>query len=381
MNPLTKYGASMAGRIENINQEILRQCREQVGLAISEVEKKVARIAAFERGYQKPTYNQLNKLAELYKVPRWVFISDHLPEKYQFQKDVPAFRQFADNSADLFADHKVRALMAKVNRFRKMIIEFHEDMDVPVPLFDPPEIDSKDAPDDVAQRVRKWLNVSKERNDFTGWKVMLEDKGVFVFMTSKYRGWSHVESPAFRGMTVYHSRLPIIIINDSDALKAQSFTLFHELGHLLRKESMIDKWEEYWAATEKWCDDLAGNILMPFHQMRSAVNKMGNIDDLDGIKSIATDFQVSPFACIVRLKRMGIIDEKIYSVLVEKLKAEYRRQKKKLKDSKGGPTRNRAQEVFNQYGKIYTETVFQSYYNKEISFHKLCRLFGLKNPS
>jgi Zn-dependent peptidase ImmA (M78 family) len=368
----------MAGRVENINKDILRQSREQIGLSLSIVAKKVAKISAIEKGEQKPTFKQLDTLAEFYKVPRWVFISDQLPEKYQFDKAIPAFRQLTDSNADVFSDHKVRSLTARVDRFRKMIIELLEDMGEIVPVFNPPKISKNAAPDHASKQVRDWLNLSHDSLAFAGLKEMLEGKGIFVFMTSKYKGWSHIDKLLFRGMTIYHSRLPIIIINDSDAKKAQSFTLFHELGHLLRKESTIDGWDDYHNTVEPWCDELAGNVLMPVEQILSAVD---NIEDLDAVKDIAKRFQVSPYACLVRLRQMQIIDQNTYEDFEAKLKEEYRKLQKKLKESDGGPSRNRPREILNQYGRIYTTAIFQAYHNQEIGFHKLCRLFDLKNPS
>ena len=368
----------MAGRVENINKDILRQSREQIGLSLSIVAKKVAKISAIEKGEQKPTFKQLDTLAEFYKVPRWVFISDQLPEKYQFDKAIPAFRQLTDSNADVFSDHKVRSLTARVDRFRKMIIELLEDMGEIVPVFNPPKVSKNAAPDHASKQVRDWLNLSHDSIAFAGLKEMLEGKGIFVFMTSKYKGWSHIDKLLFRGMTIYHSRLPIIIINDSDAKKAQSFTLFHELGHLLRKESTIDDWDDYHNTVEPWCDELAGNVLMPVEQILSAVD---NIEDLDAVKDIAKGFQVSPYACLVRLRQMQIIDQNTYEDFEAKLKEEYRKLQKKLKESDGGPSRNRPREILNQYGRIYTTAIFQAYHNQEIGFHKLCRLFDLKNPS
>lgn len=368
----------MAGRVENINKDILRQSREQIGLSLSIVAKKVAKISAIEKGEQKPTFKQLDTLAEFYKVPRWVFISDQLPEKYQFDKAIPAFRQLTDSNADVFSDHKVRSLTARVDRFRKMIIELLEDMGEIVPVFNPPKVSKNAAPDHASKQVRDWLNLSHDSLAFAGLKEMLEGKGIFVFMTSKYKGWSHIDKLLFRGMTIYHSRLPIIIINDSDAKKAQSFTLFHELGHLLRKESTIDDWDDYHNTVEPWCDELAGNVLMPVEQILSAVD---NIEDLDAVKDIAKGFQVSPYACLVRLRQMQIIDQNTYEDFEAKLKEEYRKLQKKLKESDGGPSRNRPREILNQYGRIYTTAIFQAYHNQEIGFHKLCRLFDLKNPS
>ncbi|MDZ7821868.1 MAG: helix-turn-helix transcriptional regulator [Candidatus Marinimicrobia bacterium] len=70
----------MPYRTEEINPQVLKACREQMGFDLSEVKKKVGRITEFEAGSATPTLKQLEKLASLYKVPRWVFVSDRLPE-------------------------------------------------------------------------------------------------------------------------------------------------------------------------------------------------------------------------------------------------------------------------------------------------------------
>lgn len=129
----------MAGRVENINIQILKQCREQIGLDLFDVETKVKKIATIEEDEQKPTFRQLDILADFYKVPRWVFIADKLPDEYHFQKSVPAFRQFADNPYGIFDDYKIRGLTAKIEQYRELIIELREDMGEPIEPFNPPK--------------------------------------------------------------------------------------------------------------------------------------------------------------------------------------------------------------------------------------------------
>lgn len=367
----------MVAQVENINPEILRQCREQIGLAFADVEKKIKKVASIEEGKQKPTFNQLNILSELYNVPRWVFISEFLPEQYQFNKAVPTFRQFAYDRAELFSDHKVRSLTARVERLRNLILELRDDMREPVEQFAPPELQKNDKPETTAKQVRAWLG-TQENLGFQQWKEKLEDKGIFIFLTSKYKGWSHIDKALFRGLAIYHSFLPIIIINDSDGKKAQSFSLFHELGHLLRGESAIDDWDDHQQQVERWCDELAGNVLMPAEPFCAAVH---DVNDLDAIKQIAKRFKASAYACLVRLRQLRMIDQSTYSEFEAQLKEEYAKLQKKLKETPGGPARNRPQEVLNQYGHIYARALFQAYHNQEICLHKLSQAFDLKRTA
>ena len=367
----------MAMQVENINTEILIQCREQMGLELFEVAKKVPKIEKIENNEHKPTYKQLDTLADLYKVPRWVFISEELPPKYQFNKSVPAFRQFSDNNPEIFSDHRIRNLTAKIEQYRNLILDLREDMHEPVEVFKSPQITNNASPVRVSKQIRRWLDTSGNY-DFSEWKLLLEQKGIFIFLTSKYKGWSHIDRELFRGFAIYHSKLPIIVINDSDSKKAQSFTLFHELGHILRKENSIDNWQDQNNEIEKWCDELAGNVLMPANELQ---NIALSDDPLSDIKSIAKSFKVSPYACLVRLKQLQKISKLVYQDIENKLISEFKQLQWKFKKSEGGPARNRANEVITQYGHIYTPALFQAYHNKEIGLHKLTQLFDLKRPS
>ena len=374
-------------RVEQVNPAILRECREQIGLSLQQAQKKepgLKNIEKIERGEIRPTFNQLAKLADLYHVPQWVFLKEELPNRYRFNESIPAFRQFAHSSHD-FDDHSVRVVTANVARFRELILELRNDMEEPIPPFSPPAVTS-DIPK-LAVSVRKWLGRSESEScPFEHWKNSFEDKGVFVFMTSKFPGWSKVDPNLFRGISIYKSRLPIIVINNSDALRARSFTLFHELGHLLKQESVFDvEGSSAQSASERWCDKFAGEVLMPqtiFKQAAKAFSHTETVhEQLRQIKKISGKFHVSPYACAVRMQHLNIVDRQRYEAVANLLKEEYRQSTEAQKSRDAPMSRNIAKEVFNQYGSIYSRVVVQAYQNRDIGLHKLCKLLGIKRAS
>ena len=369
----------MTARVENINVAILRQCREQMALSLEEVRGKIETIETIEAGKEYPTFDQLSILAGMYGVPRWVFISEQLPSEYNFVKSVPAFRQFTEQTGETFSDPKVRNVVAQVQQLRELVIDLCQDMDEPIQPFRPPSIEKRSNPGDVADTIRSWLNI-RDSLPFQEWKEKLEQKGIFVFMTDKYKGWAHIEKAVFRGLSMYYPVLPVIIINDSDAKKAQPFTLFHELGHLLRKENAVDSWNERNKEVEKWCDNLAGEVLMPENEFRDAA-KIERITELHNIERLAGKFEVSSYACLVRLRSMKRISQQQYLGFERQREEKYKKLQRKLKESSGGPPRDRVREVLNQYGHIYARTLYQAYHNKEISLHKLGKAFNLKRAS
>ena len=310
----------MTDRVEGVNPAVLKECREQLYLTLEEVQKKVSTIEQMEEGNRKPTFKQLETIAELYNVPRWVFIQDELPEEFRYEKIVPGFRQIKENA---FFTPKTSAtvskIMARINSLREFIIDISDDIDQKIPDFNPPAIANK-AIEDVAHHVRAWLGASAPLA-LDEWKEKLEKKGIFIFMTSKYKSWSKVDRTLFRGLAIHYEKLPIIIINDSDANKAQSFTLFHELGHLLCGKSAIDNWT-FNSQVEDWCDDLAGAILMPKERV------VAPIHDIPSLKKGANAFKVSPYAYLVRQKRLDRISQDLYNKLGNS-----------IKDGMGGATR------------------------------------------
>lgn len=365
----------MSKKVENINVDILRKCREQMVLSINHVEKKVPTIKDIEAGKRYPTFKQLDTLAEAYKVPRWVFVSKKLPEKYDFAKSVPVFRKFVKGSAK-FSNWKIRGLVAQVERLRNLVLEIQMDLGEPISPFLPPKPPEKLNDEKYVEKIRNWLEVDNNLQ-FPDWKEKLEQKGIFIFMTSKYKSWSYVEKEKFRGLSTYHSTLPIIIINSSDAKKAYSFTLLHELGHLIRKENEIDGWDSHDKRVEKECDQFAGQILMPTENFLKKVID-SQISNLQDVEKLSKKFHVSKYACLVRLQTLKIISREEYLEFEKELQREYSNIQDRLRRQKGGPSRDRATEAFDQYGKIYARALFQAYYNNEIGLHRLYKSFDLK---
>jgi Zn-dependent peptidase ImmA (M78 family) len=356
-----------------LNLNILRQCREQMSLSQDQVAKKVKSIHEIELGKKCPSYKQLDDLSSLYQVPRWVFIADRLPDEYQYTT-TPAFRTFKGST--LFEDSKIRKLITRVEQYRDLFIDFRNDLDDPVQCFVQPDLDNINSIDSTASAVREWLSLKNNVHlDFSELKKRLQEKSIFIFLTSKYPGWSHIDT-AFRGLAILHEIMPIIIINDSDSKNIQSFTLLHELGHILRKETAIDG-ELGYSQTEKWCDRFSGEVLMP------ASDRLWNTlssCELLNIESLAKKFKVSTYVCLVRLRQLQRIEESDYQSHFDQLNKEYKESREKQKKAQGGPPRNRVKEVKNQFGVSFINTVLTTWHHQEITLHKVVKLLGLKHP-
>ena len=252
-----------------------------------------------------------------------------------------------------------------------------EDLDDPVPDFQKPWLEKPDDTQTTANNLRDWLDMKADDIlDFESMREKLEQKGIFVFLTSKYKSWSHIKDD-FRGLSITDKKMPIIVINSSDSRGAQYFTLIHELGHILKGETRIDGDENSDSEVEKWCDSLAGNFLMP--QYSVIWNDISSYE-LSAIKKLAEKFKVSPYACLVRLRQLKEIDQQTYEEFVNTLAVEYSKKQEKLRASTGGPRRNRTKEVYEQFGNTFIRTILTSWKNQEMTLHKTTRLLDLKHP-
>jgi Zn-dependent peptidase ImmA (M78 family) len=123
-----------------------------------------------------------------------------------------------------------------------------------------------------------------------------------------------VEGDALRGFTLHHDHVPLIFVNS--AVKhpaARSFTLLHELAHLLRGvDKACDKHDlQSRTSEEAWCNRFAAAFLMPQSELASYMAtylKKGFIQDgdIDSVRRIAGYFYCSYYSVAIRLKQLGL---------------------------------------------------------------------------
>src|SRR5260370_28177229 len=95
--------------------------------------------------------------------------------------------------------------------------------------FQPSHIRPQSNPEKVSSELRERFAVSVEeqadwqdlRHAFNNWRTAVEAQDVFVFQSKI--PWEEV-----RGFSLFQARRPPIVLNQSDAVSARIFTLFHE---------------------------------------------------------------------------------------------------------------------------------------------------------
>ena len=404
------YKAAMTDEPVKVNPILLRKCREQVNLSIEEAEKKLKlkTLAKMEQGKRQPTYKQLTQLADLYLVGPGLFFlkGNQIPEHSNFQQVIPKYRTLQQepkrsshmirplsNTSTISEQEPKRSfhmirLMVTVIYLREFLLDLYEDLKEEIDVFSPPKIQLRSTEDAVeaAQKIRSWLGFrADDTPTFEEWRKAIENKGVFVFMTSPYNHWSKTAVKDCRGFVFNFSPLPIIVINDSDSYGAQLFTLMHELGHLLYGgKNVLDSGDGFLDAgwdqdqsipnqdseEEKMCNRFAAEILVPIaallQELPAGFSDYSIEEKWKTCQKMAKTFNVSALMIsyrMVTLEQLTVKDSRKLRALMKK------KYKNKPSASRGG--RSIPKERLRQYGSIYVRGMLAAYYAQEMTLHKL----------
>lgn len=141
---------------------------------------------------------------------------------------------------------------------------------------------------------------SQNNQVFNFWRGLLEENGVLVFQATK------ISLDTFRGLSVDHGDLPMILVNGADSPTGRTFTLFHEVAHLINRTSGLCALREI-VDEEAIANNFAANFLMPESAVRAQLDGAG--EPGASAEKLARHFKVSMLAAAVRLRRLDIIDD------------------------------------------------------------------------
>lgn len=305
-----------------VNAAVLAWARRTAGVPEAHAAKKagvkVERLREWESGASLPSIAQLRALADLYKRPLAVFFFDSVPKDFSVMK---YFRRLPDSPETRLSPQLAAQTRAALIR-RDIVMQLNAAMGDDVPRFSL-KVDAGETAAATASRIREALDISieaqfswrDERVAYKTWRAAVESVGVLVFQVTKVR----VEE--MRGLSAFQRPLPVILINGSDSIRGRMFSLFHELGHLLREEVHICDWrdESTWAGenNEVWCNAFAANLLVPADELRREFVRSGSgratEPDWNETRRVADRFKVSQEVILRRLLTLNTLTEAAYT--------------------------------------------------------------------
>lgn len=178
----------------------------------------------------------------------------------------------------------------------------------------------QEAPQAVAERMRAELQLStEERRQLPTWTDALrqliakaEEAGVMVMASGIVGSNSHrrLDVGEFRGFALADELAPLVFLNGADSKAAQMFTLAHELAHVWLGATGVSDTEAGQVPeqqTERWCNQVAAELLMPLQAVRAAYQPGTPVED--EIQRLAREFKVSTLVALRRLFDAGFLDQ------------------------------------------------------------------------
>lgn len=280
-----------------INSGLVTWARERAGVTLEEAERKFRHIAAWEAGTARPTYPQLESLADEFKLPIAAFFFPAPPRTPPIKE---SFRTLPDTEFERIPK-AVRFLLQKAKALQLNLAELTGGVN-PAPRQIVRDLRFPDdvTPDAMAATVRDYLGIpleaqfawSDDDTALKAWRGVLQDVGIFVFKDA-------FRAEKYFGFSLYDAVFPLIYVNNSATKTRQIFTLFHELAHILFHTSGIDTQGDGYIPElsdrakriEVLCNRFAAQFLVPDDAFARAMTGLGR--DVAAAERLATLFHVS----------------------------------------------------------------------------------------
>jgi Zn-dependent peptidase ImmA (M78 family) len=394
-----KYGrfAIMAARVKALaTPALIKWARESAGFTTAEAAARLkideAQLLAWEdpKGDGEPSIPQLRKLAALYKRPLAVFFLDEVPKDFAVMRDL---RRLPGTGLRQYSP-ALRTEIRRANERRELALELAADLGEEIPKFSLSATD-KESAEVVGTRIRTAFGVTTEiqlkwrdndgRTAFNAWRTALESVGVLVFQTTLF------STEEASGFAIASDNLPVIAVNRKDAPVRRTFSLLHELAHLMLHVSGVSDWETDEKRPpedqriEVFCNQVAAAALIPKDALLAnpivkAHSRRATDWDDGEIIELARQFNVSRDALLRRLLGFEMTTNKFYQMKRSQWLAEFLAQKARRKEElvDDDMRRNMPVETISNFGRPLVRMVLGNYYQDRLTLSEVSGYLGLR---
>ncbi|MGF7168858.1 Zn-dependent peptidase ImmA (M78 family) [Sphingobium xanthum] len=377
-----------------VNPALLVWARKSAGYDIEEAAAKLNldpdRLMAWETDgdEEAPSIPQLRKIAELYKRPLAVLYLPEPPLAFQPMHD---FRRLPEHGARRFSPGLTLEIRAAHQRRTLALELFDEDGE------EPQAFALKTTPNTKAEvagaAMREALGIDYKLQSgfrdhltaFRAWRSRIEDLGVLVFQASR------LEESEASGFAYWAEVLPFIVVNSKDAYPRRTFSLLHELAHLMLHQSGVSDGDPDAPRppsdqrVEIFCNQVAAAALMPRDLFLAepivAARGAGQHEWSDeDIRALSVTFGASRDAVARRLFTFNRATEAFYKRKHAQYLNEYRAQKLRDKEKNADKTiaRNMPRETIANFGQPFVRKVLEQYHSARISLSEVSGYLGVK---
>lgn len=357
-----------------VTPEVLRWARETTGYSIQDAAAKIGIrwfvLAAAEDGADLLTLRQAEKAAQAYERPLAALFlptpPDEEPPEAQFRR--------LPGAPGLPWPPEMQLLARRIRERQEAAVDLYDLLEERPPW---PQASHQLRVADHATlpaHARTVLGVSREEQEHWGermsasqagyaalraWIDAVEELGVLVMQD----GSMPVES--MRGFAATHDTVPTIVINSGDDPRARAFSVVHELGHLVLQANGVAAGPNI----ERWCNEFAGQVLMPTDWLAEAFRSASGSDLLTRVEGVARVFSVTPLAAAVRLRRAELMPAREAEAVIAAL-----RERGEGRATPGGGSYYR--NTIARLGPAFIRLVFSALDNQALTYPTASTLLG-----
>jgi transcriptional regulator with XRE-family HTH domain len=259
-----------------VTPEVLDWAIAESGYTVPEVADAagvdLADLNAWLKGKARPGVTAVRSLAQTLRRPVAAFL---LPRPPSGDRPEVRFRHMPGAPSRALTPDE-RRYLRKAARLQRMIAWLADEMHeraarLPVASLDAdPQAIASGFRDRLGITLTAQLEWPSASAAFDAWRAAVEDLGAVVFLFQ-------LGADNCRGFSLWHDKAPVIAINTAWNDEARTFTLFHELGHLLTRTNSActaappRAVSGAWDPAERWCERFAAAVLVPEAALRRLV--------------------------------------------------------------------------------------------------------------
>lgn len=341
-----------------INPAILLWARETAGLTIDEAAHKIGlseargasgaeRLKLLEQGDGEPSRPLLLRMSQQYRRPLVAFYMTAPPRRGDRGEDFRTLPEEPPPGAEAVLDTLLRGLRARQALLRAAMED--EEEAVVRPFVASRRMDDgvpalvESIQQAIGLRVEEFRDQGSVDAAFNLLRSRTERAGVYVLLIGNLGSHhSALDVDTFRGFALADNVAPFIVVNSNDARVAWSFTLVHELTHILLGATGVSG-GTLDQGIERFCNDVATAFLLPEREL--IVNSWpapGNTDAMaEAIGAFAQARRISRQLVAYRLYRSGHLTQPQWIGLQQRFRddwrAELERRAEQSAEATGGP--------------------------------------------
>lgn len=369
-----------------VRPELLHWASDRAGKSIDALAQRFHALERWLTGETDPTVKQLEDFAKATRTPFGFFFLERPPVE---DTPIPDFRTVGSERVERLSPDLLDTIYLCQQRqdwYRQSSLLQGEE---PLEFIGSATTDSQvvSTATEIRTTIGFDLDARKEARTYEdALRLMLDaadHAGILVMVSGVVGQNTHrvLDTGEFRGFVLSDNLAPLIFINGADTKSGQMFTLAHELAHLwIGASGLFDSTPAsappLHSGSEKWCNAVAAEVLVPLEDFRRLYQRTSETDD--EMRRLGRHYKVSTLVILRRMFDAGGLDrgtfQKAFEKELKRLKAALAKQREKGGGNYYATTSARVSERF-------ARAVLAATWEGRSTFTEAFRLLGCRNVS